>query len=292
MKKYTLVLIVLSFFAFDAIGQELNCTVSLSNTGQVKNRTEEIYNNMRTAIEDFMNSTVWTADKFGAIEKIDCSIAINVTEETGTNSYTAEAVIQSSRPVFNSSYSTTIFYMKDADFSFSYADGEPLIFNEGAYTSKITSMLAFYAYLILGMDYDSFQKFGGNDYYTKAIDVANNAGWADAGEYSRYSIIKLIQRPDHEIFRKFLYEYHRLGLDAMYSNMSKAQNKINGTFRHLDKFLKDVPGSNWLNILFNCKRNEFANIIKKLSPEKKEATIKLLNGLDINNRGVYNKVKK
>ena len=292
MKKYTLVLIVLSSFAFDAIGQELNCTVSLSNTGQVKNRTEEIYNNMRTAIEDFMNSTVWTADKFGAIEKIDCSIAINVTEETGTNSYTAEAVIQSSRPVFNSSYSTTIFYMKDADFSFSYADGEPLIFNEGAYTSKITSMLAFYAYLILGMDYDSFQKFGGNDYYTKAIDVANNAGWADAGEYSRYSIIKLIQRPDHEIFRKFLYEYHRLGLDAMYSNMSKAQNKINGTFRHLDKFLKDVPGSNWLNILFNCKRNEFANIIKKLSPEKKEATIKLLNGLDINNRGVYNKVKK
>tara|TARA_B100001142_G_C14198033_1_gene602646 strand:- start:478 stop:1026 length:549 start_codon:yes stop_codon:yes gene_type:complete len=182
--------------------------------------------------------------------------------------------------------------MKDADFSFSYADGEPLIFNEGAYTSKITSMLAFYAYLILGMDYDSFQKFGGNDYYTKAIDVANNAGWADAGEYSRYSIIKLIQRPDHEIFRKFLYEYHRFGLDAMYSNMSKAQNKINGTFRHLDKFLKDVPGSNWLNILFNCKRNEFANIIKKLSPEKKEATIKLLNGLDINNRGVYNKVKK
>jgi len=292
MKKYILVLIVLSSSAFDAIGQELNCTVSLSNTGQVKNRTEEIYNNMRTAIEDFMNSTVWTADKFGAIEKIDCSIAINVTEETGTNSYTAEAVIQSSRPVFNSSYSTTIFYMKDADFSFSYADGEPLIFNEGAYTSKITSMLAFYAYLILGMDYDSFQKFGGNDYYTKAIDVANNAGWADAGEYSRYSIIKLIQRPDHEIFRKFLYEYHRLGLDAMYSNMSKAQNKINGTFRHLDKFLKDVPGSNWLNILFNCKRNEFANIIKKLSPEKKEATIKLLNGLDINNRGVYNKVKK
>ena len=292
MKKYTLVIIVLSSFAFDAIGQELNCTVSLSNTGQVKNRTEEIYNNMRTAIEDFMNSTVWTADKFGAIEKIDCSIAINVTEETGTNSYTAEAVIQSSRPVFNSSYSTTIFYMKDADFSFSYADGEPLIFNEGAYTSKITSMLAFYAYLILGMDYDSFQKFGGNDYYTKAIDVANNAGWADAGEYSRYSIIKLIQRPDHEIFRKFLYEYHRFGLDAMYSNMSKAQNKINGTFRHLDKFLKDVPGSNWLNILFNCKRNEFANIIKKLSPEKKEATIKLLNGLDINNRGVYNKVKK
>lgn len=292
MKKYTLVLIVLSSFAFDAIGQELNCTVSLSNTGQVKNRTEEIYNNIRTAIEDFMNSTVWTADKFGAIEKIDCSIAINVTEETGTNSYTAEAVIQSSRPVFNSSYSTTIFYMKDADFSFSYADGEPLIFNEGAYTSKITSMLAFYAYLILGMDYDSFQKFGGNDYYTKAIDVANNAGWADAGEYSRYSIIKLIQRPDHEIFRKFLYEYHRFGLDAMYSNMSKAQNKINGTFRHLDKFLKDVPGSNWLNILFNCKRNEFANIIKKLSPEKKEATIKLLNGLDINNRGVYNKVKK
>ena len=292
MKKYTLVLIVLSSFAFDAIGQELNCTVSLSNTGQVKNRTEEIYNNMRTAIEDFMNSTVWTADKFGAIEKIDCSIAINVTEETGTNSYTAEAVIQSSRPVFNSSYSTTIFYMKDADFSFSYADGEPLIFNEGAYTSKITSMLAFYAYLILGIDYDSYQKFGGNDYYTKAIDVANNAGWADAGEYSRYSIIKLIQRPDHEIFRKFLYEYHRFGLDAMYSNMSKAQNKINGTFRHLDKFLKDVPGSNWLNILFNCKRNEFANIIKKLSPEKKEATIKLLNGLDINNRGVYNKVKK
>lgn len=292
MKKYILVLIVLSSSAFDAIGQELNCTVSLSNTGQVKNRTEEIYNNMRTAIEDFMNSTVWTADKFGAIEKIDCSIAINVTEETGTNSYTAEAVIQSSRPVFNSSYSTTIFYMKDADFSFSYADGEPLIFNEGAYTSKITSMLAFYAYLILGMDYDSFQKFGGNDYYTKAIDVANNAGWADAGEYSRYSIIKLIQRPDHEIFRKFLYEYHRFGLDAMYSNMSKAQNKINGTFRHLDKFLKDVPGSNWLNILFNCKRNEFANIIKKLSPEKKEATIKLLNGLDINNRGVYNKVKK
>jgi hypothetical protein len=292
MKKYILVLIVLSSFAFDAIGQELNCTVSLSNTAQVKNRTEEIYNNMRTAIEDFMNSTVWTADKFGAIEKIDCSIAINVTEETGTNSYTAEAVIQSSRPVFNSSYSTTIFYMKDADFSFSYADGEPLIFNEGAYTSKITSMLAFYAYLILGMDYDSFQKFGGNDHYTKAIDVANNAGWADAGEYSRYSIIKLIQRPDHEIFRKFLYEYHRFGLDAMYSNMSKAQNKINGTFRHLDKFLKDVPGSNWLNILFNCKRNEFANIIKKLSPEKKEATIKLLNGLDINNRGVYNKVKK
>ena len=235
MKKYILVLIVLSSFAFDAIGQELNCTVSLSNTAQVKNRTEEIYNNMRTAIEDFMNSTVWTADKFGAIEKIDCSIAINVTEETGTNSYTAEAVIQSSRPVFNSSYSTTIFYMKDADFSFSYADGEPLIFNEGAYTSKITSMLAFYAYLILGMDYDSFQKFGGNDHYTKAIDVANNAGWADAGEYSRYSIIKLIQRPDHEIFRKFLYEYHRFGLDAMYSNMSKAQNKINGTFRHLDK---------------------------------------------------------
>ena len=286
--------IICLFFSISSIvnAQELNCNVSINNTGLVKNRTEEVYNNVQTSIQEFINSYVWTNDKFGNIEKIDCSISINVTEEVGNNAYKAEAVIQASRPVFNSSYATTTFFIRDPDFEFVYNDGEPLIFNEGTLTSQLTSKLAFYAFLILAIDYDSFQKYGGTALYKRAFEVANNAGWSDNGEYSRYRLINMIQRPDHEIFRRFIYEYHRLGLDPMYNDIGKGKNKINSTFRHLQKFSTDVPQATWLNIIFNCKRNEFANIIKALAPDKKEATIKMLNRIDINNKGIYNKVKK
>ena len=298
MKKYTLVLIVLSSFAFDAIGQELNCTVSLSNTGQVKNRTEEIYNNMRTAIEDFMNSTVWTADKFGAIEKIDCSIAINVTEETGTNSYTAEAVIQSSRPVFNSSYSTTIFYMKDADFSFSYADGEPLIFNEGAYTSKITSMLAFYAYLILGMDYDSYSLKGGTKYFNEAQQIvmlaqsSSSPGWKskEAGKRNRFWLVDNVLHQLFEPLRDCFYQYHRKGIDVLFENKETGRQAIYNAINLLSTVIRNRPNSINTQSFVQAKSNELKNLSIDADKNSKTKIVNLLKRIDPANSSKYQEI--
>lgn len=299
MKAFLNILFLTFFLPITSIGQELNCQVDVSVTASVQNRTQEQYNNLKEMIQDFMNNTQWTSDKFSTVEKIECNISINVTKEVGSNSYSAEAVISAVRPIFNSTYTSNIFYIRDPNFSFIFTEGEPLIFNEGSYSNNLTSLLSFYAFMIIAADYDSYKLYGGSKYYSKAQNVVNNVntegtmGWTQAdGDYSRFNIIDRIMRPDHEILRKFNYEYHRHGLDVMYDNVEKAKKKIYATFNYLEKLNNDVPGTVILTILFNAKRSEFANVIKEFSTDKKNLIIPKLNNLDINNRGAYNKSKK
>ena len=293
------ILIILAFNFLCLSAQELNCQVFLIKQVATQSIPQETYDNLENAIKEFMNNTKWTNDKYSAQEKIECSISITVTEEIGTSGFSAEAVVQCSRPIFNSNYNSNLFTYRDQFFSFTYNDGEPLLFNNASFTSNITSLLAYYAYLIIALDYDSFSLMGGTAYLETCRDIVNNAsatgnkGWQQQdGNFNRYTVVDLLLTSNHEPMRRFYYEYHRLGLDLMYSEPAKAKNKIYSTFKNIEKVQKNNPTSIFLLIIFTSKADEFANVITEFQEDKRNQTIDLLSRLDIRNKNKYQKAKK
>ena len=250
-----------------ATAQELNCKVKILHS-QVQGTNTSVFETLETALNEFMNNSSWTELQFSEVERIECTFNITIkTYDVEENRFTGELLFQSSRPVFNSAYNTTVFSMKDNDFSFTYKEFDQLDFNENMLANNLTAMLAYYAYLIIGMDLDTMSPLGGTDILRKAELVVNNAqsmsepGWKTFDDpKNRHGIINDYLESSMEPFRQLQYKYHREGLDEMSNNVDRGRNAITEAIAMLNEAHKNKPLSMLPQIFTDYKRDEIVNI--------------------------------
>jgi hypothetical protein len=291
-----LIISLLLILVVRVTGQELYCNVDVTST-QVQGTDRKVYETMRTSIYDFMNNRSWTNYEFKQYEKIECSILINVRERPATDEFRCEMTIAVRRPVFNSTYTTILFNFIDKDVEFNYIENQPLDFSTGMFTSNLTSILAYYAYIIIGLDFDSFQLDGGDPFFQAAQDVVNLAqntdykGWKSLqGNKNRYWLIENITNPSYSGVRQFYYQYHRQGLDVMFENQENGRKAIMESLKYLQAVKKSKPGLIILQIISDSKRDEWVNIFSDATiPEKNEA-VTILKEIDPSNTVTYQKI--
>jgi len=245
--------------------QQLNCTVNV-NADQITITNKQIFSTLEKSLNDFINKTDWTGKVYKQEEKINCSMYITVTAYD-SNQFTATIQVQSSRPIYNSSYSSPILNFNDKDFSFKYNEFENLNFNPTNFESNLISVVAFYSYVIIGMDADTFTKLGGSKYLETAQDVSNVAisggykGWGQAdGTQNRYFLINDMLSNTFSPFREALYEYHFEGLDIMHSDLKTAKLKISDAISTLCKINETRPNAFITRIFFDAKSDEIVSV--------------------------------
>jgi hypothetical protein len=263
MRKFcSVVLLLLANFSFS---QELKCTIQVDYQ-QITNANTQIFRTMQTHLTDFMNNTKWTNKKFTPNELIDCSMYITV-NSFENNILNCSLQIQSSRPGYNSSYNSPVLNVNDKDFTFDYIENQQLNFNKDVYTSELLSTLAFYAYVIIGLDADTFQPNGGNSSLKIAQDIVNIAqstnrtGWIQGNnKQNRYYLITDLLAPNFEPFRQALYSYHLQGIDYMADDAKKGKENIKKAILDLSKINNSRPNSYLMRLFFDAKANEVVNI--------------------------------
>jgi hypothetical protein len=245
--------------------QELNSTVTINCT-QITTSDRGIFRDMKTAIEQFLNTRKWTAESSKPHEKIACNMLITITKMPSIGSFSATVQIQAARPVYNTNYSSLIFNFADRDWEFEYIESLPLEYNDNTYTSNLTSMLALYAYLILGVDADTFSELGGTPYFQRALTVVNNAqqsnrpGWQSIGgsNRSRYWIVENYNNPQMVDLRKSTYSYHRLGLDTFDQDPDKSRKIILDGLKDVKKVRDINPNAILVVSFLDAKGKELA----------------------------------
>lgn len=244
--------------------QELNCKVSV-NYDRITNANTQIFKTLERSLTDFINKTRWTNQTFKDNEKIECSMLINLSSYN-SDSFTGTIQVQSSRPVFNSSYTSPIFNFNDKDFSFRYLEFETLVFNPNSFDSNLISVVAFYSYMIMGFDADSFSLKGGDQYYDLAQNVAilaqgsGSKGWNQSdGNLSRYFLINDVKSNTFSPFREALYQYHA-GMDLMADNQKEAKEKVKNSLKTLSQIYDLRPNAFLTRVFFDAKSDEIVSI--------------------------------
>ncbi len=260
-----LVLILFLILGISSFSQELNCEI-IVNAEQTGNENLPVFKTLEKQLKEFINNTKWTNKTFTPQERINCSMVINVTANNN-DSFVASIQIQSSRPVFNSTFVTPVYNYNDPDFSFRYVEYQDLIFNKNQFESNLVSVLSFHIYMILGIDADTFALNGGEDYYKQAENIRNYSqqesfkGWNLAdGRQTRYILISNILSPTYKEYRSALYSYHLEGLDKMHENPKLAKEKIASTFDQLKQMNSRRPNSFLLRTFFDAKSDEIEQI--------------------------------
>lgn len=283
-----------------AKGQELNCQVKVIHS-QVQGTDKEIFASLETAVSDFMNKTEWTELQFKPEEKIDCMLNITVKKYVaGENAFTGELLFQLNRPVYNSAYSTTVFSMKDANFNFNFSPQDNLEFNENNVDNNLTAMLAYYAYLFIGMDLDTFSPLGGTEVLRMAENVVDNAqslnvtGWKAFGDdRNRHAILNDYLESSLEPLRQMQYKYHRLGLDEMAQNADRGRVAISEALELLKEAHSNKPLSAWPQIFTDFKRDEIVNIYSGHGTDKERQTVyDIVSNINASQNTYWSKIKK
>jgi len=297
IKRFLFLLVSLFFVSHAAISQDLKCNVTI-NTSKLQGAIERTYTSMKNDIRDFMNNRKWSKDKFRPVEKIECNLFITLESKNG-NRYAATIQVQSSRPVFNSDYVTGILNINDSKFDFEYVENSSLQFSVDRFSSNLTSVLAFYAYIIVGYDYDTFSPEGGTYYLSQAKQIVNNAQSAREGGWSafdsdknRYWIAENILNNTFKSFRDCMYKYHLQGLDEMYDDPIQGRTNITKALNLLKKVHQINPSSYTLKIFFDSKADEIVGIYSNASPVEKKEIFNILQLVDPANLDKYNKLNK
>ncbi len=244
--------------------QELNCSITV-NSDQVSQTNQQIFQTLERALNDFVNKTKWTNRVYKENERVNAQMFITVTEYE-SDRFEANLQIQSSRPVFNASYETPVFNYKDNDFNFQYIEFEPLVFNENVFESNLVAVMAYYAYMILGLDADTFSLEGGTDMYRKALGVvtqaqgSNFAGWNQSNDRSRFELVDNLLSNTYKEYRVAMYNYHRKGLDIMADNNSTGKQVISGTMNLFETMIKRRPNAFLIQTFFDAKSEEIQNV--------------------------------
>lgn len=297
IKKYLALFITVYIFCINIISQELKCNIQVS-TPQIQGTNKKIYQTLNTALYEFMNNRPWTNLAFGVNERIECSILINIQDQVSADEFTGSITIQSRRPVYNSSYNTTLLNYKDDNFNFKYVEFESLEFNENMHQSNLTAVLAYYAYIIIGLDFDSFSLLGGTEYFDKADKIVGNAqnstdkGWKPfeaKGNKNRYWLLKNLLDKKYEPVRTFIYRYHRLGLDLMDSKPNEARAEMAEDLLLLQKVYREKPDvfMHLCRVVFDAKSDEFVNVFSESMPDEKTRVYQILNEIDNANASKY-----
>lgn len=278
--------------------QELNARVKVL-APNVANINKRYVENIQQLIRDFLNNNKWTNETYLPQERIECNFVITITGWDGNASYTAEAQIQSSRPVYGSAYSSTLLNMADKDFDFNYNQGQTLDFSEQNFITNLSSLLAYYAYTIIGLDKDSFSKFGGTVWYAKAQSTltiaqgSGNKGWkAFDGLRNRYWLNENLLNASFQTLRNFIFNYHLNGLDLLQENRISALQKINAHLDELQQLDKQKLGSIFPNIYFAAKAEEIVNVMGMGDLAAKSKAYTALSSIDPANISKYEILKK
>jgi len=262
---------------------------------------KKIFTTLQTELNNLLNSRKWTNDQFQANEKIECSFILNIETALEANVYKATLSIQAARPVFNATYNTALVNFIDADVSFKYAEFQPVEFNENrvqgtdAAASNLTAVFAYYAYMIIGLDYDSFAPKGGDVYYRKAQNIVNNApegknisGWrVFDGSRNRYWLNENVINNRYNIMHDVIYSYYRSGLDKMYDAEPEARVNVLQSLTQLSSFKKENANTMIVEFFMQGKVQELIGIFKKAPGEQKIKAVELLSDLDIINASRY-----
>ena len=287
------------------LAQELNCTVSINSSAvtSAQGGNERIFQGMRQAITNFVNDRRWTEETYKNQEKIDCSINIilDANSSPNANQYMGEVVIQVSRPIYNASLNTTILTYNDINVSFSYNESQPIEFNEGSFVSSLSSLLAYYSYVFIGLDHDTFELNGGTPYYQKAQQIINLAQNSDNGNpgwngfsgnlvRNRYWLINNLLDNSLEGIRKSIYNYHRQGMDNLHGNADKGRQKITASLQDMQLTNRNSPSSMVLQVFMNTKRDELVKIYSAATPTEKQQVVPLLQEIDPANSIRYDRI--
>lgn len=275
-------------------GQELNARVTVV-ANKIRGVDPSVFTAMQKAIQNFLNERQWTEKSYSPSERIECNFLFDLQSQISQNTYSGLLTIQSTRPVFNSSYTTNVFNFKDKDVSFKYDPFQPLLFNENnisgndPMSSNLTAILAFYAYVIIGLDRDSFSPGGGNQLFMKAQNVVANApensrsisGWkAYEGTQNRYWLSENLLNTRYKSFHKVMYDYYRLGLDRMYDHLPEAREVVLNCLSLLNSINTDNPNTVLIPMFFETKWQELAGIFSQGPPQQQLAALNLLQKLD------------
>lgn len=292
-------LVFLSWFNY-AYVQELNCQVSVTSDPALDVTTveKEVFSQLEQTIFELVNTTAWTNDEFEVEERINCNMVISVIKVNSPGNYEATLQVQSSRPVFNTSYNTTLFNFLDDNVRFSFERNAILVYAPNQFRNNLTSIIAFYAYMILGYDYDSFALNGGDEHFRNAQEIVmlaqsgGGAGWrsSERGRKNRYWLVDNALQEMFSPLRECFYEYHRQGLDIMYDNPEDARNKMYVAIEKLSKVNTARPGSvNVLNFL-QAKVKELKGIFKDAPTKQKTDLVNILKRLDPSNSSKYQEI--
>jgi hypothetical protein len=287
--------------AISAISQELRCNVTV-NASKIQGTNKNVFSTLQTSLNEFVNGTKWTNHTFSEEERIDCSFFITINEYNGSR-YTGSLQVQARRPVYGSSYQTVILNHVDEDFVFDYIEFDRLDFDLRSFKSNITSLIAFYAYLILGIDYDSFSLKGGSQFFENAQIIITNAqrenyqGWnpyENANRKNRYWIIENIFSNAFSYERNAYYKYHRLGLDQLAEDATEGRKQILLALADIKRSFEEQTETStpYLRLFFDAKSDELINIFAEAPKNDKTEAHKILTEIDSFNPNKYMKLSR
>jgi len=293
-------IIIVNFLLFGGFihAQELNCTVLL-NSEQIQGTNKSVFNTLQKSITEFVNNRKWTELTYANSERIECSMSI-IIKKAEDDVFTAEIQIQSRRPVYNSSYNSTLFNFKDNDFTFNYKEFDQLEMNENTITSNLTAVIAYYAYIIIGYDLDSYTRLGGTPYFQAAERIVNAAQGADLGkgwkafesQKNRYALTNNLLDEAFKKYRNYFYEYHRLGLDEMTANTENARARIATGLPLLREANRARPSAIVISSFLDAKNDELINIFTNATTKEKTEALEVLSDVNPTQTGRYEKIMK
>ena len=294
-------MLMLFFIVPKSAAQELEAKINI-NHNQIQGTDASIFDNLQQTLEQFVNERQWTNLKFQKNERIQCSFNVTVTKyDKNTNTFTCKAQVQANRPVYNSAYTTTLYNNVDNDFTFQFAQFDQLEFNEENIDNQLTALFAYYAYLIIGINLDSFAPMGGEDILQRCMNLTNNAqnlnypGWKSFdNDRNRFAIINDYLDGGMAPFRQLQYDYYRKGLDEMATNAERGRTEITTALeQNLKKCHEDKPLSRLPQIWTDYKRDELVNIYKgKGTQKEKESVYEILFSINASQSNSWNKIKQ
>ena len=295
-RKIFFLLILCSFFGLKSVmAQEFNFDVSVS-TAKVAGTDQRAFESLKEAVINFMNNRVWTNVKFNPEERLEGAIVINVKNKTD-NVIEAELNIAVRRPAYKTNYNTPLFNYIDDDFVFEYVESQPLDFAENSYMSNLTSTLAFYAYYSLGLYFDSFGLYGGDNFFKIADQIvtaaqgANESGWkAFDDKKNRYWLCENMTNAAYKPIRQFMYEYHRLGLDVMSTKTDEGKAAITKSLEYLKQVYSEKPNVLFMQVVTDTKRNEWKSIYSEGSQQEKTKAVNIFREIDPSHASEYEEI--
>jgi len=282
------------------VAQELNCQVSvIAPTLQGNSKNEEVIASLKAAAFEFLNETKWTSDNFKPEERIECNILINISKIVSTDVYEGSIQVSSSRPVFNSNYKTRLLNHNDKNIRFKYMRNTSFNFKPNIASEGLVDVLAYYAYIILGLDYDSYSLKGGQPYFLKAQQIVTNysnnqgdKGWSAKFLNNRFHFVNNLLQDTYEPIRVCYYDYHMKGMDKLYSNRDEGVKAILDAVKLIEKVYETRPGSFNIQSFFNAKSEELINIFINVSPTLRMQAFALFSKLDPGHITQYNAIKR
>jgi Domain of unknown function (DUF4835) len=298
MKKAILFVSLIVAMLTQTQAQELYCNVQV-NARQVEGTEKQVFEDLRGDIFEFINNRVWTSYEFKIEERIECNILITISERVSSEEFKGNLTIALNRPAYSSTYGSMVLNYIDNDIQFKYSQGQPFDYADNAFISNLSSIVAYYVYIALGFDFDTFALYAGDPYFEKAEEIVSVAqsetypGWkAYEGDKNRYWLVENLLNPSYKPIRKFLYEYHRKGIDMMFESQELGRKNITKALQSLEKVYDSRPGLFLVQLMVDAKRTELIQIFSEGSSNEKNQVVNILSKIDPAHTSDYEDILK